>query len=139
MHHSCIPPQRTFSDILMKEQLEEWRSHSEHPVNDVSSQPKTDTESIPEFRVVYCVGSRFDHVIMGGKTKNPTKPPAPAQMRDHKNAELVRLIAVVVASICWNVYVCEIVGLGKRGQDQSPRLSSFDFHQSYCLRIARSL
>jgi hypothetical protein len=98
----------------MKEQLEEWRSHSEHPVN-ASSQSKIDTEFVPEFRVVYCVGSRFDHVIMGGKTKNPTKPPAPAQMRDHMNAELVRLIVVVVASICWNVYVCDIVGLGKRG------------------------
>jgi hypothetical protein len=98
----------------MKEQLEEWRSHSEHPVN-ASSQSKIDTEFIPEFRVVYCGGSRYYQVINGGNTKKTTNTPAPAQMRDPKKSEQGRLIVVVVASICWNVYVCDIVGLGKRG------------------------
>jgi hypothetical protein len=64
----------------MKEQLEEWRERYEFVEGAI----------FPELKVVYCVGSRFDNVVMGGKTKNPVKPKLPPQLQKFRNSELVR-------------------------------------------------
>ena len=50
---------REVKDILLKEQLEEWRIKYANK----------------GFKVVYCIGSRWNQVIMGAKTKNEYVPP----------------------------------------------------------------
>ena len=50
---------REVKDILLKEQLEEWR---------IKYADK-------EFKIVYCIGSRWNQVLMGAKTKNEFIPP----------------------------------------------------------------
>jgi hypothetical protein len=109
----CSPPflQRTVADILLREQLDAWAARYGPEV----------------FQVVYCVGSRWDNVHWGAKTKGKeyAPPPPPKGFSELKLAELVSYCRYLVlpSHMALSDYLsCLHTGLGERGEGMEVRL-----------------
>ena len=79
--YTCTHIQRTLSDILLREQLDSWSLS--HPA---------------QFNLHYCIGSRWDNIHMGAKTKDEYLPPAvPAELKGMSNASVGWVSEEVIA------------------------------------------